>query len=203
MNKKALEILEYEKILKLLEAECTSDGARKMARELRPEASLPKVEEELRSTDEAVDLIVRKGVLPLSGIYQIEDFVGFAKKGGTLTMAQLLKIHYNLSISKACKDYIRSYDGKIDGIRELVSLLGDLPALYRRIEECIISEDEMSDRASKKLRDIRREKGKVNQEIKNRLAKMTSSPAYSTILQDKVERKELLKCYITDISRRK
>lgn len=71
MNKKALDVLEYKKIIELLKEEAGSEMSRKIISELMPYTDVHVISEELRSTTEAVDLIVRKGPLPTGGIYDI------------------------------------------------------------------------------------------------------------------------------------
>ncbi|MDO4395712.1 MAG: endonuclease MutS2, partial [Clostridia bacterium] len=107
MNQKALDVLEYNKIIELLANEAGSDMTRKLVDELRPYTDVRIISEELRSTTEAVDLIVHKGPLPTGGIYDIEGAVGFARKGGTLNMKQLLQIQYNLSIASRVISFMK------------------------------------------------------------------------------------------------
>ena len=85
MNKKALDVLEYKKIIELLKEEAGSEMSRKIISELVPYTDVHVISEELRSTTEAVDLIVRKGPLPTGGIYDIRQSLGLARKGGTLS----------------------------------------------------------------------------------------------------------------------
>ena len=80
MNEKALNVLEYEKIIALLKEQAGSDMTRKVISELLPYTDIRVISEELRSTTEAVDLIVRKGPLPTGGLYDIVPSVEFARK---------------------------------------------------------------------------------------------------------------------------
>ena len=76
MNKKALDVLEFQKIIALLKEEAGSEMTRQLISELLPYTDKRVISEELRSTTEAVDLIVRKGPLPTGGIYDIVSSVG-------------------------------------------------------------------------------------------------------------------------------
>lgn len=58
-------------------------------------------------TTEAVRLIQHKGPLPVGGFYDIEEIVSFARKGGTLTMAQLLKVLYNMKTAERVKAFLK------------------------------------------------------------------------------------------------
>ena len=185
MNKKTLDVLEYQKIITLLKAEAGSEMTRERISALVPYTDVRVISEELRSTTEAVDLIVRKGPLPTGGLYDILDAVSFARKGGTLTMKQLLQVLYNLHIAARVLSFVKSGDlPPMPLIGSLTELLVAMPGLSERIDRCILSEDEMSDQASTALRDIRRSIGRQNDAIKNKLNQILNSQDHRTYLQD-------------------
>lgn len=187
MNKRALIVLEYEKIIELLKNEAGSELSRKVASELRPYTDIHVISEELRSTTEAVDLIVCKGALPTGGIYDIEGNLHFAKKGGTLSMKQLLQVLFNLNIAASVSSFMKSPDlPALPLLRSLTELIAPVPSLASEIDRCILSEDEMSDTASGELRDIRRSIGMQNEAIKNRLNRIINSSDNRTYLQDAI-----------------
>ena len=187
MNKRALYVLEYEKIIELLKAEAGSEMSRKTVSELRPYTDIHVIADELRSTTEAVDLIVHKGALPTGGIYDIENAVQLAKKGGCLNMKQLLQVHYNLNIANAVYTFMKSPDvPELPLIRSLTELLATAPSLANEIDRCIISEDEMSDNASSELKSIRRNISMQNDAIRNRLNRIINSTENRTYLQDAI-----------------
>ena len=108
MNEKALEVLEYKKIIGLLMDKAGCEMSREIVSGLTPFNDVRTISEELRSTTEAVDLIVRKGELPTAGIYDILPAVQLARKGGTMSMKQLLQVHYNLSIAARVVSFLKS-----------------------------------------------------------------------------------------------
>ena len=186
MNQKALDVLEYHKIIELLKEEAGSEMTRELIGELRPYTDVRAIEEELRSTTEAVDLIVRKGPLPTGGLYDIGKSVEFARKGGTLTMKQLLQVHFNMGIASRVVSFVKSDVPPMPLITSMAELLVTMPRLYERIDSCIISEDEMSDNASPELRNIRRAIGRANDSIKTKLNHIINSAANRTYLQDAI-----------------
>ncbi|MDD4377219.1 MAG: endonuclease MutS2, partial [Eubacteriales bacterium] len=169
MNKKALNVLEYNKIIQMLKNEAGSEMAKTIISELKPYTDVHTIIEELRSTTEAVDLIVRKGPLPIGGIYDIEDSLHFCRKGGTLSMKQLLQIHYNLNITKRVVSFLKTDIPKLPIIMSMAELMITLPRLEENIDRCILSEDEVSDNASSELKNIRRIIARQNKSIKNRI----------------------------------
>lgn len=187
MNQKALETLEYKKIIAQLKREMGSAASAKLADELTPLTSEKIIKEGLRSTTEAVDLIVRKGPLPTGGIYDIREALLLAKKGGSLTMRQLLEVQNVLGISSEVVAFMND-DAlpELKYIGEMVDLIVEFTALEKEISRCILTEDEMADNASPKLKDIRRSIHQQNQAIKNKLSRIITSSSNKTYLQDAI-----------------
>ena len=187
MNQKALETLEYKKIIAQLKREMGSAASAKLADELTPLTSEKIIKEELRSTTEAVDLIVRKGPLPTGGLYDIREALLLAKKGGSLTMRQLLEVQNVLGISSEVVAFM--HDDALPALKyigEMVDLIVEFTALEKEISRCILTEDEMADNASPKLKDIRRNIHQQNQAIKNKLSRIITSSSNKTYLQDAI-----------------
>jgi len=187
MNQKALETLEYRKIIAQLKREMGSAASAKLADELTPLTSEKIIKEELRSTTEAVDLIVRKGPLPTGGLYDIREALLLAKKGGSLTMRQLLEVQNVLGISSEVVAFM--HDDALPELKyigEMVDLIVEFTVLEKEISRCILTEDEMADNASPKLKDIRRSIHQQNQAIKNKLSRIITSSSNKTYLQDAI-----------------
>ena len=187
MNQKALETLEYRKRIAQLKREMGSAASAKLADELTPLTSEKIIKEELRSTTEAVDLIVRKGPLPTGGLYDIREALLLAKKGGSLTMRQLLEVQNVLGISSEVVAFM--HDDALPELKyigEMVDLIVEFTALEKEISRCILTEDEMADNASPKLKDIRRSIHQQNQAIKNKLSRIITSSSNKTYLQDAI-----------------
>lgn len=89
MRKKTLTVLEYDKIIEQLIEQAGSEMTKKVISELMPCNDVSEIRDSQAETTEAVRLINHKGPLPVGGFYDIEESVSFARKGGTLTMAQL------------------------------------------------------------------------------------------------------------------
>ena len=187
MNQKALETLEYKKIIAQLKREMGSAASAKLADKLTPLTSEKIIKEELRSTTEAVDLIVRKGPLPTGGLYDIREALLLAKKGGSLTLRQLLEVQNVLGISSEVVAFM--HDDALPELKyigEMVDLIVEFTALEKEISRCILTEDEMADNASPKLKDIRRSIHQQNQAIKNKLSRIITSSSNKTYLQDAI-----------------
>ncbi len=184
MNKKALAVLEYDKILNMLRECAGSEMARAKIALFRPSSNPYKIRERLAETSEAVQVIARKGAIPLGQLYDIENALHLARKGGSLTMRQLLQVLYDLKVTGDVVTFLRSDLPQLpilDGMREV---LVTFPRLADRIDRCILSEDEMADSASPELKDIRRSIVRQNEAIRNRLNQILSNRDNQTYLQD-------------------
>ena len=186
MNKKALDVLEYKKIIALLQEEAGSELTRELVSSLMPYEEKYIIQEELRSTTEAVDLIVHKGVLPTAGLYDIDSAVSHARKGGTLTMKQLLQVEHNLYITAEVCKFMKNDIPPLPIIQSMTELLAEQPRLRDNINRCILSEDEVSDNASSELRNIRRAIARQNDAIKNKINHIIGSSDNRSYLQDTI-----------------
>ena len=186
MRERTLNVLEYFKVLELVSERACSLIAKKAISNIRPKTSYHLIEEQLRSTTESVDLIVRKGRLPIGALVDVSGICNLAMKGATLTGAQLLDIATCLRVSGDVRAFILAKDVEsLTYLRSVAGLLDHGPRLLAAIEKAIISADEISDNASSKLRDIRRQKSVIKNSVRSKLQKLVSG-TYSMYLQDAI-----------------
>lgn len=186
MNKKGLKVLEYNKIIELLSSQAGSEMAKEKLRALTPSDNAAEIREYLAETTEAVSVIVRKGSLPVGQIYDIENAMHLARKGGSLTMRQLLQVLYNLKVASNVVTFLKSDLPPLPIINGMAEVIVTFPRLAERIDRCILSEDEMADSASPELRTIRRDIVRQNDAIRNRLNSILNSSTSKTYLQDAI-----------------
>ena len=82
MNKRASDILEYNKIIEMLSGEACSQMAKDRISRFSPRTNPSEIRDLLEETSEAAEVIVRKGVLPLGGLYDTKPLLLRAKKAG-------------------------------------------------------------------------------------------------------------------------
>lgn len=187
MNKKALRVLEYDKILELLKAEAGSEMTRELISKLTPYDDIRTIREELRSTTEAVDLIVRKGPLPTGGLHDIVKEVQYAKKGGVLNLKQLLTVAYDIGIASRVVTFMKGSEvPEVPLISAMTDVIVTMPNLESEIERCILNEDELRDNASPELSRIRRSITRQNEAIRAKLDRLVNDSANRTYLQDSI-----------------
>jgi DNA mismatch repair protein MutS2 len=186
MNEKALRVLEYGKVIESLTNLAGSESARAVIAELQPSNDPDMIQEGLDETSEAVTLIVHKGPLPMGNLYDIKDQLALAQKGGSLTMRQLLRVLYNMSVARSVVSYLKGDLPPLPILKGMSEVLEIFRDLEEDIDRCIISEEEMSDHASVELRNIRRSMVRQNESIKARLNQILNSDANKTYLQDTI-----------------
>jgi DNA mismatch repair protein MutS2 len=186
LNEKTIRVLEYDKIIKMLSERSQSSLGKKLCLELTPSSSKYEVEENLKETSEAIEVALKWGSLPLHGIKDITDIVKKAKIGYTLTPGELLAVSDILRCTKGLKSFMK--DGSKQElypiIAETIDTLVYVKPLQEAIEMAIVSEDEVADKASEKLYNIRRNLKSKNSGVRDKLQSMVST--YSKYLQDSI-----------------
>ena len=187
MNDKALRVLEYEKIIEMLAAQCCSGMTKDAVRSLKPSRKIRWIEDELQAADEAVQVILKKGAPPLGGFYDIKGIVHLAAKEGSLTPKQLLEVAYNLASARRTEGFLNTEELRpLATIRGLATAITVLGHLEQEIERCIPSEDEIADGASSELRRIRRAILKKNEHIRSKINQIVNSQDNKAYLQDAI-----------------
>ncbi len=186
MKEKTTHVLEYDKIIAKLAEQAGSEMAKRIISELRPFREAPVIRELLTETTEAVTLIVHKGSLPLSGFYDIENSLYLAKKGGTLTMKELLQVQYNMSLARRVTTFLKGDLPPLPMIESIGEVLAVHKGLEEEIQRCILSEDEMADNASPELRSIRKAISRQGDALKARMNQILNAADNKSILQDSI-----------------
>lgn len=186
MNEKTLKVLEYYKIIELLKGQAGSEMTREIISELKPFSDPREIKTALEETDEAVRLMIYKGALPLGNFYDVKDSVMLAKKGGSLTIKQLLRVLYDMKIAANVKSYMKGDVPDVPIIKEYTELLWVFADLIEDLDRSIESEDMISDNASLELKSIRRNIVRQNENIKNRINQIISKSDNQSMLQDSI-----------------
>lgn len=172
MNEKSINILEYNKIKERLVEKATSTPGKELCLALFPMTDSVSIKEALTETSDAVSRILRGGNLTFRGLTDIGISIKSLEIGSTLGITELLNIKTLLGVAKNAIRYDGSEESQQDSISGYFSLLNPLDDIYREIDRCIISEDEISDDASTTLKHIRKQKHLASERIKSELSKM-------------------------------
>ena len=188
MNEKALRTLEFDKIIEKVASFASSFVGKEKVRALKPSNNIKEIQTWQKETSQAVSMILKKGSLKVGGLRYINPFLQRTAIGGSLNFEELLNIADFLSASKRAKDYAKSenkYD-VYDALEPKFEIIEPIESLDKEITRCIISDTEMSDDASAKLREIRRDIKLTNDRVRVELNKIIQSSTYKNMLQDPV-----------------
>ena len=185
--KKQASVLELDKILERLSQYAAIPDAAEKCLNILPSFNMFEVETRLSHTSDAYMLIARFGAPSFGGAKNCNNSLERAKMSGVLNMAELLAIARLLHVIRSVKEWKEHSSGSV--ITSLDGFFGTLtPNKYfeDKIFSSIDSEDEMNDRASQKLADIRRKIKSSSASIREKLDHIIRSQAYSKYLQDAI-----------------
>ncbi len=187
MQERTLKALEFHKILDSVATFASSEPAREAVREIRPMRELSYVNELLDEVYEA-DKIAFEYATNLSFAFDNIDYVlEKASVMSVLSMGELLRVARMLRVARSVKTTIAKVpDDNVKLIKSLANSIYTDKALEEDIDNAIISDTEMHDRASDELRSIRIKIKKTGEQIKSKLYSYLTSPTYSKYLQDNI-----------------
>lgn len=187
MNTKVLTTLEYMKIIDLLTEKADSEPGKKLCRDLVPSTDLSTIRTAQRETKDALARLFRIGSTSFGSNRDLGFSIRSLEIGSSLSMSELLKLASFLDNVSRIKTYGKKEreDLPNDSLDAYFEGLTPMTQLANEINRCILSEEEMADDASPKLKSIRRSKLSTNEKIHSQLTSMVNG-AYRTFLQDAV-----------------
>ena len=187
MNTKVLTTLEYNKIIDLLTEKADSEPGKKLCRELVPSTDLSAIRTAQRETKDALARLFRIGSTSFGSNRDLGFSIRSLEIGSSLSMSELLKLASFLDNVNRIKTYGKKEreDLPNDSLDAYFEGLTPMTQLANEINRCILSEEEMADDASPRLKSIRRSKLSTNEKIHSQLTSMVNG-AYRTFLQDAV-----------------
>lgn len=185
MNEKALRVLEYNKIIDMLQEKASCPGGKELCKNLLPSTNIEEINEWQKETSDALTRIYKNGSPSFSGVTDITPSLLRLNIGATLGMGELLSISKLLTVCAKVKSYGRKADeDSADSLSPVFDELEPLTNLNTDITRCIISEDTISDDASPELKNIRRNMKIINDRIHEQLTSIVNSQANKDALQD-------------------
>ena len=184
MNERSLKVLEFDKVKELIKKYTRTSGGKEKVDSLVPYETLYEINNKLEETNEALEVLITKGNPPLEGIYDINEAIERAKKGGTLLPESLLKIGNMLRSARLMKEFFKREEEEraFPRLEDLAYILEPVKNLESDIERCIVSEEEISDKASQTLYGIRRSIKEKNSSVREKVNSIMKSN--SKYLQD-------------------
>ena len=190
MLEKYLNKLEYNKILDIVSSYCATYIGRSLSSSFLPNSSKEIVARLLDETNSAVNLLIRKGEIPLSDIENIEVCIKNLKSYNSLGVKSLLDVANVLRISRQLHQYFfddEEFDlSDFSILEDLFSMLYYNKNMEDTIFNSIIDEDTIADDASKALSSLRKNRRKLEQDVRDKLSNFIHSASYSKYLMDSI-----------------
>ncbi len=184
-----LEKLEYPKILDILSKQALTYIGKEKCLTLKPSKDKNEVENMLKETEEALNILYRCNTPPISEIADNTKNIKTIESYGTLSIKSILELTNILKMSDELKKYF--YNDFLESteftyLSDIFSKLYSNSSIIEKISYSIIDENTVDDRASKNLASIRKKQRNIEQDIKTKLNTFLHSPTYSKYIQENV-----------------
>ena len=178
--------LELDLILEKLAAECSCDDAKDLARGLKPAGDMAEVEMLLQQTEDTFSLLARFGGPSFSGLKNVNNSLHRAAAGGSLNPKELLDIAYCLRALRTLDEWRNHSSGVKTSLDFFFEGITSNKYLETKILSCIVSEEEIADKASDTLFDIRKKIRSKENSIREKLDSLIHSSHYQQFLQEAI-----------------
>lgn len=184
MNNRTLEVLEFHKIISMLQGEAATVVGKERIHSLRPKTSYSEVERLQAETDEAVLIVRLNKAIPLAHVVDITDYLHRSKIGSTLEVQACLDVAQVVYIARKIKDFIGNIEANVPLLKELTERIYSLRHIETEIKSKIDDHGEIVDDATPTLRTIRQSIHSYEAKIRERLQQLTKTK--SKMLSDSI-----------------
>ncbi len=186
MKERTLRVLEFTKIRERLASKALTPLGAEKCQELTPSCNLPEINLWQQETEEAAVILQYMGSHPMMAFGDVRPFLSLADKGGTLSPKALLSVAELLRASRTARDALDTDRDNTPLLKRRAQRLVTLRNVEQDITDAILSEDEIADRASSELMNIRRHLRGATERIKEKLNQMIRSAPFQKYLQDPI-----------------
>ena len=179
-------VLEFDKIKQKLSAFSVTPLGAAFCLGLTPEDDYDQVQRTLQETQEAVTLIEYANGNPIHAFEDVTDELQLAKKGAMLSPRSLLHIADCMAAARAAKAMLSKDDDHTPILSALASLIIVNQGLEREITDAIIGDEEIADRASAELSQIRKKMRVVGDRVRDKLNSIIRGSGYAKLLQEAI-----------------
>lgn len=186
MNKKALETLEYPKIIARLATYAGFNASAGLAQQLRPTSDLDEALTRQTATREARFILSLDVDVSFQDAQDIRPQVGLARRDGVLEPRDLLAIKNTLIVSRGVRRVLEHLAADTPHLSDLAEGLPVGLGLVDLITKTINDREEVLDSASEKLGAIRREMKITYDRMMTRMQRYLSDSNTSRMLQEPI-----------------
>lgn len=187
MDKDVLEILEFDKIKRMLSEAAPSALSKEAALQLKPSYVPEEVEKLLKETEEAFLLLQREITTPLGETCDIRDILRKAGKDSILMPKEFLDLASSLDTYKKMHHYFEGERHLLyPELEGIASLIVTQDSLIGHIFQVFDEHGEIKDQASLKLYRIRTQKETVKARIRRSFQRIIQDRDTAGYLQDSI-----------------
>jgi DNA mismatch repair protein MutS2 len=186
MDEKALNTLEFPKVLDRLARYAAFAVSEERARELRPAENLEAAQRLLTETGEARSLLSKQPQTSVGGARDLRPALANAGRGMLLTAGELLDVKGTLVAARGLARQLEDSASSYPLLAQIAVALPQPAGVVDAISKAISARAEILDSASDKLAQIRGELGVAHDRLLTRMQKMLSSEPFSRALQEAI-----------------
>ncbi len=171
MNERTFLTLEYDKVLSKVAEFAVLKGTKRLILSFKPETNFEEVKHLQRKTFEAHKLLYVHGVSGVEFFDEPSDELERAKKGASLSLAELIRSARLLKASRLVRNnFTQITDDEITILPSIAEGLYCDQYLEKEILSKVLSDEKVADDATDKLYQLRRKIKKLNDQIRDKLA---------------------------------
>ncbi len=183
MNKDALEILEYDKILQRLSDCAVTNHGKEVARSLEPKDDFDSVRRALDETTEAVK-ISALAFPPFGGAVDIREPLRKIERGSIADPLEILDILNTMYAMREVKRFFKEMEIDAPHLKARAVEIEILGNLERQLDNAVDEHGAIRDDASVELQRIRRSLRAAQSKIKEQLSSILHNSTYQKFFQD-------------------
>lgn len=191
IDSKALQDLDFYKILSFIEDFSHSEATAKLIQRLHPREKIEEVKELLDEFSEIKNFFDSGGHISFSPFPDISDLIDKAKKEGVFfepyELSEFLKLLRVVQRVIVVGEELKKYKTLSKRIKELLGefINEDLRVILQKLEETVDEEGHILDSASQMLKYLRKQIKATEERIKIKLEQIINRPEVEIFLQDK------------------
>ncbi|MFA4015559.1 MAG: hypothetical protein RUDDFDWM_000646 [Candidatus Fervidibacterota bacterium] len=186
MDERTLKLLEFDKIVEMLQLHARTTFGRELVASLKPFTNFEEVKRKLKDTSDVRRWLEKHGVPPIGSVRDVRAEIEKASSGIMLDTSELLKIASALSAAWEVKTQLERSNELPECLQRLSSQISDLRWLSESIRRAIDENGNVVDDASPRLRRIRASIRSTRDSLMRKLQSILSDKDIQAALQEPI-----------------
>ncbi|CAN5287550.1 endonuclease MutS2 [soil metagenome] len=182
MDAHTLELLEFDKVRRLVSGFAATSLGRELADRIEPGTNLGLIQNQIHLVSEMVTALEAGQSPPFGGVHDIRLVVRRAAIGTALNAEQLLEVADTLTATGAIYRFRMRLDERHAGLLELLNGVDDHGNVAKTIHGCIDGRAHVLDMASRELGIVRQKLFELDEKVKAEVRRLLRDPELRKIL---------------------